>query len=98
MSEQETGGPAFPVTGYAASNGHSPPKDTWDAGFGGMTLRDYFAAKAMDIAGSEMVELNVADAKQILGVDEYKAFDHYPALVAKYAYKYADAMIAERNN
>jgi hypothetical protein len=31
MTEKQTGGPAFP----------------WGAGFAGMTLRDYFAAKAM---------------------------------------------------
>ena len=31
MTEKQTGGPAFP----------------WGAGFAGMTLRDYFAAKAL---------------------------------------------------
>lgn len=36
MSNTKTGGPAFPVTEYANNDGCS-----------GMTLRDYFAAKAM---------------------------------------------------
>lgn len=36
MTIQDNGGPAFPVPGW---------KD--DADFNGMTLRDYFAAKAM---------------------------------------------------
>ena len=40
MNETNTGGPAFPGTQYA--NGIQP------SGFsGGMTLRDYFAAKAL---------------------------------------------------
>ena len=36
MSEKNTGGPAFPHPDYLA------------AGWEGMTLRDYFAAKAID--------------------------------------------------
>lgn len=38
MSAKNNGGPAFPT---AADNGHSTNQD-------GMTLRDYFAAKAMN--------------------------------------------------
>jgi hypothetical protein len=34
MSDKQTGGPAFPVNGYSPD-------------FNGMTLRDYFAAKAL---------------------------------------------------
>lgn len=40
MTDKETGGSAFPTTQYA--NGISPSGHD-----GGMTLRDYFAAKAM---------------------------------------------------
>lgn len=36
MTTQNNGGPAFPVPGWKG-----------DADFNGMTLRDYFAAKAM---------------------------------------------------
>lgn len=44
MSTIETGGPAFPVVGYKQSGGTgvSVMEIT-----GGMSLRDYFAAKAM---------------------------------------------------
>lgn len=36
------GGPAFPVSSYVNVDG-----ETWDSTIQGMTLRDYFAAKAM---------------------------------------------------
>lgn len=39
MSEKETGGPAFPGVDYANQFGKKNPE--------GMTLRDYFAAKAL---------------------------------------------------
>ena len=39
MSEQQTGGPAFPGFDYIDQHGKKNPE--------GMTLRDYFAAKAM---------------------------------------------------
>ena len=45
MSDTKTGGPAFPTT---------KPLDSWGDPNQGMTLRDYFAAKAMQglLAGS----------------------------------------------
>lgn len=52
MSEQYNGGPAFPVdtrgsgeTEDAGVFGHQTSNTTWQ--FPGMTLRDYFAAKAL---------------------------------------------------
>ena len=39
MTEKQTGGPAFPCFEYIAQDGRKNPE--------GMTLRDYFAAKAM---------------------------------------------------
>ena len=50
MSEiKYTGGPAFPVNTRPCETtddfGHQDSETTWQ--FGGMTLRDYFAAKAM---------------------------------------------------
>ena len=44
MSEKETGGPAFPGVEYKAPMGGGTHMMTI---VGGMTLRDYFAAKAM---------------------------------------------------
>ncbi len=49
MNEINTGGPAFPVSTRPCETtddfGHQDSETTWQ--FGGMTLRDYFAAKAM---------------------------------------------------
>ena len=45
MSTIETGGPAFPVSTSDETDGHQDGPNTWQ--FPGMTLRDYFAAKAM---------------------------------------------------
>ena len=45
MNTIETGGPAFPVSTSNEEDGHQDGPNTWQ--FPGMTLRDYFAAKAM---------------------------------------------------
>ena len=67
---KKTGGPAFPHKKY-------------DIGYAGMTLRDYFAAKAMQgLIASPRGTPNGEDATT----------DYY----AKMAYLMADAMIAER--
>ncbi len=75
MSEIKTGGPAFPEIFTDNRNG---PPDTYSAG--GMTLRDYFAAKALPM----VMQLN----KTNLTIDWFGE--------AKEAYKYADAMIKAR--
>lgn len=72
---KETGGPAFPNEGF---NGWGEPQE-------GMTLRDYFAAKAMCIAWEAY------DKGYMLIVDESVI-----ASVAKAAYQQADAMLAAR--
>lgn len=79
MSTTNTGGPAFPCI---------PPQDT-GAGFAvgypfpdqGMTLRDYFAAKAMQ-------SLIIAAAGS--------STTHTPASVSVDAYETADAMLKAR--
>lgn len=71
-----TGGPAFPT---AADNGHNMNQD-------GMTLRDYFAAKAMQgLCARE-------DGK---GFD-FHTFPNDPMRVAHWAYDVADAMLKAR--
>jgi len=72
----DTGGPAFPVPGLHENSDYD-----------GMTLRDYFAAKAMQglIAHEER-------AKQ-LGSHNLGDFD---VRVAVCAYRYADAMLKAR--
>ena len=63
----ETGGPAFPV------------QDTWQAH--GMTLRDYFAAKAMQAILSEDPDYH----------QKYEFID-----LADFSYQCADAMLKQR--
>ena len=72
-SEQDDGGPAFPIVETDLILGTRI--DT------GMTLRDYFAAKAMQAMLSlEDVHLNWGESQ-----------------LAKWSYEQADAMLEERN-
>lgn len=67
---KDTGGPAFPVPGLHEN-------DDYD----GMTLRDYFAAKAMQsLICAPNVRPMITDGE-----------------VSGWAYKMADAMLKERN-
>ena len=66
---KKTGGPAFPVPGLQQ-----------DEDFNGMTLRDYFAAKAM---------------QSLILLPEY-ATNWPSDVAARDAYSFADAMLAER--
>ena len=68
------GGPAFPSVDHVYR----------DCAFEGMTLRDYFAAKAM---------------QGILANPEWLKLDGFsPGGIAKCAWEYADAMLAARDN
>lgn len=71
MSPEKDGGPAFPVQDDKMLNGSY-----------GMSLRDYFAAKAMEGFNSDMVR--------------YDWQPEVAAMAARHAYKLADAMLAER--
>lgn len=73
-TERNDGGPAFPNRPYI-DHSTSLKCDP------GMTLRDYFAAKAM---------------QAIIAATYGKLGDHSPAWTAKLSLEYADAMIAER--
>lgn len=70
MHNKDNGGPAFPIPGLQD-----------DADFNGMTLRDYFAAKAMQAI---MLSNKDADADDLL-----KA-------IGEASYEYADAMLEAR--
>jgi len=82
MNEDPTGGPAFPIAPIAHANGQV------EYGGEGMTLRDYFAAKAM--ASIELGNAIVYSAGKGSPAEEW------PTNVAKISYKLADAMLAER--
>lgn len=90
LASPPDGGEAFPL----AMHGGIHEYQHWQVG---MSLRDYFAGKAMamdlDTGGT------VADAECELGLPP-KTYDyktHWPLLAAKRAYAYADAMIAARS-
>jgi hypothetical protein len=73
VSNYDDSGPAFPV--------HETPDSTDSPG---MTLRDYFAAKAMQALIAK-------------GMDDYtKRASKGVPVIAGYAYEYADAMLQER--
>lgn len=57
-----------------------------DYGTRGMTLRDYFAAKALPAVVAAYIEGN----GRVIGAD------HTPLNCAAHAYKFADAMLATR--
>ena len=68
----KNGGPAFPLQSIGPE---------FAPGYAGMSLRDYFAAKAM---------------QGLLAQSCGTAFGSDPALGAQYAYQMADAMLRER--
>ena len=78
---KDTGGPAFPLPGELGLG--LTPKE-----MRGMTLRDYFAAKAMQgmLAGLDR------DARRFMQREPEPA-----AVMAKASYTIADAMLAERS-
>tara|TARA_R110000822_G_scaffold140598_1_gene278297 strand:+ start:245 stop:493 length:249 start_codon:yes stop_codon:yes gene_type:complete len=76
--------PAFPVPSYVNADG-----ETHDVSFQGMTLRDYFAAKAMQAMLSSPEFLVVVTADQAVGGN---AKDR----VSNVSFAYADAMLKAR--
>lgn len=84
----KNGGPAFPTLVpivHITEQGKDYP--VYDEA--GMTLRDYFAAKALELGGEFFVVRYLTSAEQDA--------DHLADLVAKATYEIADAMIAWRN-
>ena len=80
MSNTNTGGPAFPCDRIATADGRCITSD-------GMTLRDYFAAKAMQVY---MADEKLIDMYCFLEKDVKKE-------VAATAYMMADAMLKARD-
>ena len=87
MAKTDDGGPAFPNPAFMLNEGLEFP---WAGfGMGGMSLRDWFAAHAMQgmLACQEFLNevSEVADSKE-----------EAAAMIARYAFKFADAMLAQR--
>lgn len=80
MSANENGGPAFPRP-HQVADANDP---AFKLGSDGMALRDYFAAKAMQMHGAALSDM-VCDGE-----------DKWDSIVAARAYKTADAMLKER--
>ena len=79
MNEKTNGGPAFPT---ATDNGHLTNQD-------GMTLRDYFAAKAL--AGWW------SSSDSMCALPKDKTLPEFQAEACARFYEWADAMLAARS-
>lgn len=79
--ERDDGGPAFPQT--LTPNGNPIGDEIADAG--GLSIRDYFAAKAMAAIIACPHDVTIAGVKAV-----------GEAVVSKTAYVFADAMLAAR--
>lgn len=74
-----TGGPAFPVV-------YDDEKADVRHVYGGMTLRDYFAAKAMQGMVTTTEKFNMEEGRKATSPEDF----------ARLAYLYADAMLKAR--
>jgi hypothetical protein len=83
MSEIKDGGYAFPVMWTEIKSDEKGPQIT--ACEPGMTLRDYFAAKAMQGVAMRFDLMSHAGRN-----------DNTPDVVAKFCYQMADSMLRER--
>ena len=82
MAEQiKNGGPAFPSPEWSDAHGNISPQEY------GMTLRDYFAAKAMQSLILNFGEVAMQTGQKVSHAD-----------TAKVAYSYAKAMLAARGD
>lgn len=84
MSTIKDGGPAFPGGVNQVYTNIEPGEPTQS----GMTLRDYFAAKAMQA----LATANIAEIADANGVEGEPVVDY----MARAAYHVADAMLAAR--
>ena len=92
---KETGGPAFPFTpGSQPTLPDGTWDQNWDPGDSGMTLRDYFAA----LASEKDIEEQQIEEWEILRAGSGKCPNTLEPLSRSEArYRYADAMLIERN-
>ena len=83
MDKKATGGPAFPQPAVISDAGDILTSMDFDEG--GMTIRDYFAAKAMQA----LITAKIPQMEQVAR--------GWPVFAERDAWKIADAMLAERN-
>lgn len=88
MNGHNDGGPAFPVPIAGCTDGSVYNTLEQSAGeLGGMTLRDYLAAKAMQA---------LLHPQHFVALSELSQGESHVARIAKEAYWTADAMLAAR--
>ena len=80
MSKND-GGSAFPSDDLVWNDGYG---EVQTIKVGGMTLRDYFAAHAIDVGSRSLT------------MDDCMDYDARKANIARHAYEMADAMLKER--
>jgi hypothetical protein len=96
MSDDKDGGPAFPelygLSGSSeeGSNG-AMYTDLTASGSGGISIRDYFAAKALPAVIGMLTSGNVANVRTKDGSDAITE-----AHIAEQSYAFADAMLEAR--
>ena len=91
MTAKNDGGPAFPCEVGPASDGHTIQTGNMQWMQSGMTMRDYFAAKAMQGELAAMVDPSGSQC----GID-LDTPDEALARIAKHFYRIADAMLKAR--
>lgn len=84
MSNDKTGGPAFPCDAIFGRDDDGRPSEINSAG---MTMRDYFAAKAPDYTEQWLDDYV-----------RYRGFGGYAEARAAWNYEYADAMLDARKS
>lgn len=90
-TERDTGGPAFPVPAVYDHAREQVNSSSAYSGEGGMTLRDYFAAKAMHALICD------PDLSQVYEhIDTPDEDRELKFLAARNAYRWADAMLKAR--
>ena len=94
MDQMNNDGPAFPMLVRCFDNDEREHHYSME---GGLSARDYFAARALPyVQASEDFSLkHCCDVLDIPSA-EYEWLKHYPKFCARMAYRFADAMLAER--
>lgn len=93
MSDNNNG-PAYPALVRGWDNDERTYFYTTE---GGMSDRDYFAARALPYVQSNE-DFSLKQCCDVLGMSpaDYEWTEHFPKFCARMAYKFADAMLAER--
>jgi hypothetical protein len=92
MSTPNDGGPAFPCPDTYHPSGQIQYGPT------GMSLRDWFAGQAPVHDLSQMIPDTIGEFCVVLGISvkDYRAEVHYMPFMVALRYKWADAMLKER--